>query len=59
MDCDMDLIPIHDNPDLDWYKRTKSKLYPNPHQYMWIEVNTRVPKLRPMVWSIQCNGNSW
>jgi hypothetical protein len=22
MDCDMDLIPIHANPELDWYKRT-------------------------------------
>jgi hypothetical protein len=22
MDCDMDLIPIHANPELDWCKRT-------------------------------------
>jgi hypothetical protein len=25
MDCGMDLIPIHDNPELDWCKRTKPK----------------------------------
>jgi hypothetical protein len=23
MDCDMDLIPIHANPELDWCKRTE------------------------------------
>ncbi|PWZ24779.1 hypothetical protein Zm00014a_040092 [Zea mays] len=24
MDCDMDLIPIHANTELDWCKRTKT-----------------------------------
>jgi hypothetical protein len=28
MDCDMDLIPIHANTELDWCKRTRPKTCP-------------------------------
>jgi hypothetical protein len=38
MDCDINLIPIHANPELDWCKRTK----PNVAFQVWDYADTCV-----------------